>query len=71
LTRLLHSSRPSGNSFLVVYLGFASDSHRDEPNVVQCDSCNSPVAPQGQAVAHEWLILKAKVFGSFSVSVVE
>jgi hypothetical protein len=26
---------------------------------------------RGQAVAHEWLMLKAKAFGSFSVSVVE
>ena len=29
------------------------------------------VALRGQAVAHEWLMLKAKVFGSFSISVVE
>jgi len=26
---------------------------------------------KGQAVAHEWLMLKAKAFGSFSVSVDE
>ena len=29
------------------------------------------VALRGQAVAHEWLILKAKAFGSLSTSVVE
>ena len=29
------------------------------------------VALRGQAVAHEWLMLKAEAFGSFSVSVVE